>query len=162
MQLDQEITSSIPINKPQLHSRKCHHTYNGTRCLPQAVWIRSLRFGDPDALNQAHHHPLDLNRGDHCTLFYEILLYYQHNRACTIYRTPEDFRKLKGALGGGGGGHCNVHVVDTCNSSNSRDPVVEDVEDLQRFLCESIQKMGRSCIPLEYFLRRRVDDCGGV
>lgn len=39
--------------------------------------------------------------------------------------------------------------------------IVEDVEDLQAYLCEVISKKAKSCA-LEYFLRRRMEDCGGT
>lgn len=66
--------------RPQLHSRRYHHTYNGARCLPRALWIRSARVRDSGPV-------------------YEILLCYDHNRACTIYRTWDDFRRLRSGLG---------------------------------------------------------------
>lgn len=154
MQLDQkDSTLTVPLAKLQLHSRKCHHTYNATRQLPRALWIRSLRFGDSDFNAQ-----LDLTK--ECKLFYEVILYYDHNRACTLYRTPEDFRLLKSGIGklsrchGGGGS------VDLTTSAWEQ-TVVEDVEVLQHFLCEAISKKGKNCA-LEYFLRRRIDDCGGA
>lgn len=173
MQLEQPNPPVSSLARPQLHSRKCHHTYNATRCLPRAIWVRSLRISNPDLSMNNHQHQLrgcgaagygggDGDGGD-CALAYEILLYYQHNRACTIYRTPEDVRRLRlglgrlstslspswGGLGGGGGG-----------GSPGECMVVEDVEVLQRYLCEAIGKKGRDCA-LEYFLRRRMEDCDG-
>lgn len=141
--------SPVSLAKPQVHSRKCHHTYNATRELPRALWIRSLRFGDAD-FNQT----LDLTK--ECTLFYEIVLYYKHNRACTIFRTPDDFRMLKSGIG---------KLSKTQGSTEdewaaSCQPIVEDVEVLQHYLCEVISKKAKSCA-LEYFLRRRLEDCGG-
>lgn len=143
-----ESQSPIPLTKPQVHSRKCHHTYSATRQLPRALWIRSLRFGDAD-FNQK----LDLSQ--ECTLFYEIVLYYNHNRACTIYRTPDDIRVLKSGIG----------KLSRLHDSGSElvpwgQPVVEDVEVLQQYLCEVISKRAKNCA-LEYFLRRRMEDCGG-
>lgn len=140
----------VPLNKPQVHSRKCHHTYSATRQLPRALWIRSLRFGDAD-FNQT----LDLSK--ECMLFYEIVLYYDHNRACTIFRTPDDFRMLKSGIG---------KLSHTLGSKGDGlvswdQPVVEDVEVLQQYLCEVISKRAKSCA-LEYFLRRRLEDCGGA
>lgn len=145
--------ASLPLAKPQVHSRKCHHTYSATRQLPRALWIRSLRFGDAD-FNQE----LDLTK--ECTLFYEIVLYYDHNRACTIYRTPDDFRTLKSGIGKlqmsrRHGGDDDPHQAVPWGQ-----PVIEDVEVLQQYLCEIISKRAKSCA-LEYFLRRRMDDCGG-
>lgn len=113
--------------KPQLHSRRCHHTYNATRCLPRAVWIRSARVSGSGVV-------------------YEILLYYDHNRACTIYRTWDDFSKLRSGLGP----WRNAPAVRS----------VQDVGGAQSFLCEAVSKKGRE-VAMEYFLRRRIDDCGG-
>lgn len=90
-------------------------------------------------------------------LFYEIILYYKHNRACTIFRTPDDFRMLKSGIG----------KLSKTQGSTEQDefaadcqPIVEDVEVLQQYLCEVISKKSKSCA-LEYFLRRRLEDCGG-
>lgn len=178
MQLEQHDAPISSLARPQLHSRKCHHTYNATRCLPRAVWVRSLRINYinyPSLVRDKHRQPLHSHDGGSgeggdggaCTLAYEILLYYQHNRACTIYRTPQDVRRLRSglgrlssssssssssplrdALGGGGGGSPGECVM------------VEDVEALQLYLCEAIGKRGRDCA-LEYFLRRRMEDCDG-
>lgn len=146
---------TIPLAKPQFHSKKCHHTYNATRQLPRALWIRSLRFGDADFNEQ-----LDFSK--ECTLFYEVVLYFDHNRACTIYRTPDDFRLLRSGIGklsrcqsGGDEGEGDVHLVTGWGQT-----VVEDVDVLQRFLSEAISKKGKSCA-MEFFLRRRMEDCGG-
>lgn len=157
MQLDQHSKPTIPLGKLQLHSRKCHHTYNATRHLPKALWIRSLRFGDSD-FNQK----LDLHKDD-CVLFYEVILYYDHNRACTLYRTPDDFRLLKSGIGklsrcNGGG---SVDLTTSAPPAWGAQTGVEDVEVLQRFLCEAIRKKGKNCA-LEHFLRRRMEDCGGA
>lgn len=145
MQLELNSHPSNTLPKPQLHSRKCHHTYNATKCLPRAIWVRSLRFDDPD-LND------ELDVSGNCTLVYEILLFYNHNRACTIYRTPDDFRLLKSGLGRLS---CGEELA-----AASRVCLVEDVDVVQRYLCEAIKKKGRECA-LEYFLRRRMEDCGG-
>lgn len=118
--------------RPQLHSRRCHHTYNATRCLPRAVSVRSARArGDPPAAPPAA---------------YEIVLYYDHNRACTIYRTWDDLRRLRSGLGPWRG------APAPCSA--------RDVAAAQRFLCEAVSKKGRE-VAMEYFLRRRIDDCGG-
>ena len=116
------------LMKPQLHSRKYHHTYNATRCLPRAVWLRSARVRDS-------------------VLVYEVLLYYDHNRACTIYRTWDDLRRLKSGLGDW------KNAPPFCS--------MQDVEGVQRFLCEAVNKKGRA-VAMEYFLRRRIDDCAGA
>lgn len=167
----------ISANKPQLHSRKCHHTYNATRCLPSAVWIRSLRFGlDLDNSRPHSRHGSDYGSDDDeddrailgdndcaffsssCTVLYEIVLYYDHNRACTIYRTPEDFAKLKEAVGPA---KYRKWVPQQKTHGLAPSSAVEDVEDLQRLLSKTISRKGRDCPALEYFLRRRMNDCGG-
>lgn len=126
--------------KPQLHTKKCHQTYNGTRTLPRAIWIRSQHFRDPDPV------------------VYEILLYYKHNRACTIFRTAEDFRNLKYGIGRGTGDSPNFQLpAIRCVPGEEED----DVEVLQRYLCEAISKKRKEGA-LEYFLRRRGGDCGGA
>lgn len=117
--------------KPQFHSRKCHHTYNATRHLPQAVWIRAIR----------------VSKENPSAVVYEIVLCYNHNRACTIDRTWEDFQKLKSGLG------------SWRNAPTFSSP--KDIDGMQGFLCEAISKKGRE-IAMEFFLRRRMDDCGGA
>lgn len=131
-QQQQQPRAAIDPLKPQFHSRKCHHTYNATRHLPQAVWIRSAR--------------LTKDENDKSTVVYEVVLCYDHNRACTVSRTWEDFQKLKSGLAG------------WRNAPSFCSP--RDVDGLQRFLCEAISKKGRE-IAMEFFLRRRMDDCGG-
>ncbi|KAJ0121678.1 hypothetical protein J7T55_008845 [Diaporthe amygdali] len=116
--------------KPQFHSRKCHHTYNATRHLPKAVWIRAIR----------------LSKENPSTVLYEIVLCYEHNRACTINRSWEDFQKLKSGLG------------SWRNAPTFCSP--KDIDGLQNYLCEAINKKGRE-VAMEFFLRRRMDDCGG-
>ncbi|POS75617.1 hypothetical protein DHEL01_v205995 [Diaporthe helianthi] len=133
-QQQQQQQTRLAINplKPQFHSRKCHHTYNATRHLPQAVWIRSAR--------------LSKDENDSPTVIYEVVLCYDHNRACTVTRAWDDFQKLKSGLG------------TWRNAPAYSSP--RDVDGLQRFLCEAISNKGRE-IAMEFFLRRRMDDCGG-
>ncbi|KAF3764943.1 hypothetical protein M406DRAFT_331258 [Cryphonectria parasitica EP155] len=157
MQLDKSSPPAAARTKPQLHSRQCHYTYNGTRHLPRAIWIRSLRFDlDPDLLD-------DSTTTTSSSLTYEILLYYDHNRACTIYRSPEDFRRLKCAVGrlSTTAAAATTTTTTTTTTSISDERVVEDVEVLQRFLVEALRKKGGDWA-VEYFLRRRMDDCGGL
>ncbi len=136
---------SIPT-APQLHSLGNHDSYNGTRSLPTATWVRSPTVRPTTA--EQH------------TLVYEVVLYYRRNRACTIYRTRDDFAALRRGITG-----------LTSSSSSSLEslendvphPAVEDrssVDDLHGLLREAIAKHGGSCA-VEYFLRRRLGDCGG-
>lgn len=131
-QYQQQTRPAVNPLKPQFHSRKCHHTYNATRHLPQAVWIRSAR--------------LSKDENDSPTVVYEVVLCHEHNRACTVNRTWEDFQKLRSGLG------------SWRNAPSYSSP--RDVDGLQQFLCEAISKKGRE-IAMEFFLRRRMDDCGG-
>lgn len=124
--------ASSPLMKPQLHSRRCHHTYNATRCLPRAVWVKRSARAPSDPLAPP--------------VVYEIVLCYDHNRACTIYRTWDDLRRLRSGLGPWRG------APAPCSA--------RDVGAAQRFLCEAVSKKGRE-VAMEYFLRRRIDDCGG-
>jgi len=131
MQLKPDQVPAIPT-KPQFHSAKCHHTYNGTRVLPKASWVRSPTVRDT-------------GDGDYA-LVYEIVLYYKHNRACTIYRSWEDFTKLRN----------NLALWKNAAAFSSS----HDLGGLHRFLREAIAKRPRE-VAMEYFLRRRMGDCGG-
>lgn len=119
--------------KPQLHSSKHHHTYNGTRCLPITTWVRSPTVRATQL-------------GGDFTFAYEIILYYEHNRACTVYRTWDDFRTLRKAL----------RPWRDATSFNSE----LDVQGMHLFLREALAKRADDCA-VEYFLRRRMEDCGG-
>lgn len=182
MQLKTPQSRGPALAKPQVHSRSCHHTYNATRKLPRAIWIRSLRFDLDSIINQQNnnnysHEDASYNNTD-SALCYEILLYYDHNRACTIYRSPEDFRRLKYSIGqlpvSSSSSNNNNKKKKTSRSVSSDDSdstddevlpadecVVEDVEVLQRYLVQAVEKKRGDCA-LEYFLRRRMEDCGGV
>ena len=118
--------------KPQLHSAKCHHTYNGTRTLPITTWVRSPTVRE--------------NEFGEYLLAIEIVLYYDHNRACVIYRTFDDIQRLRDNIG-------SWKNMATISSS-------EDIRGMHRFLREALAKQPRACA-LEYFLRRRMGDCGG-
>ncbi|KAG6363050.1 hypothetical protein INS49_008145 [Diaporthe citri] len=88
-----------------------------------------------------------LGKENPSTVVYEVVLCYPHNRACTINRTWEDFQKLKSGLG------------SWRNAPTFCSP--KDIDGLQSFLCEAISKKGRE-VAMEFFLRRRMDDCGGA
>ncbi|PSR74784.1 hypothetical protein BD289DRAFT_211687 [Coniella lustricola] len=185
MQLKTPQSRGPALPKPQVHSRQCHHTYNATRKLPRAIWIRSLRFDldsivydSSDKQGESSYSDEDAYNHDK-SLCYEILLYYDHNRACTIYRSPEDFRRLKYSVGklpisppsSSGNGKMRMTAKGArsdCDDSSTDEEVasadesaVEDVEVLQRYLVRAVEKKRGDCA-LEYFLRRRMDDCGGV
>lgn len=133
--------SSIP-NKPQLHSRRhhCTATYNPTKCMPSNSWVRGLTLIQ-DSSNSRN--PQDL----HFTLVYEIVLFYSANRACTIYRTWDDFERLRKTIG------------PWKNAPRYEDQ--NDIVGLHLFLREAMTKKPRECA-MAYFLKRRMEDCGGV
>lgn len=79
-------------------------------------------------------------------MVYEILLYFGHNRACTIYRSWDDFKTLRRGL--------TPWKRPTAFCSPN------DVRSLDKFLREALVKRPHECA-MEYFLRRRIDDCGG-
>ncbi|KAB5580665.1 hypothetical protein GE09DRAFT_447570 [Coniochaeta sp. 2T2.1] len=122
-----------PISTSLLfHSRKRHDSYNGTRHLPISTWVRSPTIRATEY-------------GEH-VLVYEIVLCYGHNRACTIFRTWDDFKTLKRGLS-------TWKRATEFYSPN-------DILALDRFLREALAKRPRECA-MEYFLRRRMEDCAG-
>ena len=121
-----------PVPKPQFHSSKCHQTYNGSKVLPVNVWVRS------PTVHEVEH-------GEY-VLLYEIVLFYRHNRACVIYRDWDDLQRLKRTMG--------LWKGATTFSTPC------DALGMQRFIRQAIIKQPRDCA-LEYFLRRRMDDCAG-
>ncbi|KAH8889565.1 hypothetical protein GQ53DRAFT_748267 [Thozetella sp. PMI_491] len=114
--------------RPQIHSAKHHHTYSGAKYLPVAVWVMSPTIRT--TITAEH------------TLVYEVRLYYKRNRACTIYRSWDDFKYLR--LG--------VPYRESLSE--------DDADGLHNFLWHAISKHGTSCA-VEYFLRRRMEDCSG-
>lgn len=64
--------------RPQVHTRRNHDTYDGTHHLPLAVHVCPR----PDGRERC----------------FSITLFYAHNRACEIYRSPDDFLALHRAL----------------------------------------------------------------
>jgi hypothetical protein len=125
------IVDSLP-EKPLLHSRKHHDNYNGARCLPTSVWLQS---------STSH-----LTEYGDYRIVYEIVLFYDHQRACTIRRTWDDFMALRRGL--------PPWKRQTTFTSQ------HDAHGMQAFLGEALMKRPRECA-LEYFLRRRMEDCTG-
>lgn len=73
-----------------------------------------------------------------------MTLFYPQNRACTIFRKHDDFVALERGLpirGPSASGE-RIHVLD-----------------FQKFLEEAVAKCPKECA-MEYFLRRRMGDCG--
>jgi hypothetical protein len=122
--------------KPQNHSHKHHNTYNGTHNLPLSVGVK--RATAASRPNQPDHNNRCEGR------LYAVTLFYQHNRACTIFRSHDDLVALerglpiRGPSAAGG----KIHVPD-----------------FQKFLEEAVTKCPKECA-MEYFLRRRMGDCG--
>jgi hypothetical protein len=119
--------------KPQVHSRKHHSSYHGTKHYPYAAWVRSPTIRSTYLEGAS-------------TLVYEIVLYYRHNRACRIFRTWEDFSRLIGP--------------QSLNGWMEADGIApeQNIERLHRFLSDLIQKKKEDCA-VEFFLRRRLEDC---
>ncbi|KAK0734129.1 hypothetical protein B0T26DRAFT_746081 [Lasiosphaeria miniovina] len=142
-----------PPAKPQIHSYKNHHTYNGVAQLPVATSVRRSPAGlrqlsAPDGCGGEEHAA--------AVVVYDVVLYYAGNRACTIYQTLDDFAVLgrgrgRGAVplpGSGSGSGCG------CSSR------LTAARDLDQLLRDALAKRSRDC-GVEYFLRRRLGDCGG-
>ncbi|KAK1752393.1 hypothetical protein QBC47DRAFT_404727 [Echria macrotheca] len=138
-------------NKPQLHSHK-HHSqaaYNGSRHLPLSTRIRR---------SAAHHfhlyHSLLSNPSDDDDIpqrrepVFEVTLFYARNRACTLFRTREDFDALVAGSG-----------IPPLKREGWKGRGKVDVGFLERVLGEAIAKRPGECA-VEYFLRRRMGDCG--
>ncbi|KAK3394127.1 hypothetical protein B0H63DRAFT_37212 [Podospora didyma] len=125
---------SVP-SKPQLHSRKHHHTYNSTRHLPIATLVRY-----PAVRRQTAGH------GSEYALVYEVMLYYERNRACTIYRSLADFARLRKGL--------MMPLPEIIVNHDTGSSI------LDLLLRQVLAKRPRECA-VEYFLRRRMSDCGG-
>ncbi|KAJ2900515.1 hypothetical protein MKZ38_002420 [Zalerion maritima] len=174
----------LPIiqTKPQVHSRKLHHTYNACKVLPVSASVRAASLSSPattpttspccrqqkppatttflfgnddfsatlmldiggDASGHPGHPAITAEEND---TLYEIVLYYSHNRACTIYRTWEDFTLLYRNLPRWRGA---PRLVEDAGPN--------DVLALHLFLQAAIVKRPRA-VGLEFFLRRRMGDC---
>lgn len=157
----------IPI-KPQVHTRKCHLDYNGTALLPLASWVRGTTVLEPPSLGDADTSGSDSDSESLSstsqsrsstpttstpsssagapTVVYEILLYYEHNRACTIYRTWEDFEHLRRTI--------------TPFRSRTRVAGPGDIQGLHHYFKEALAKRPKDTA-VEFFLRRRMEDCSG-
>ncbi|KAJ1333460.1 hypothetical protein MN608_03450 [Microdochium nivale] len=137
--------SDFQLDRLQVHSRKHHHIYNGSGRLPVDTWVRS---GTVVALDD------DPTDPRHCSidhmLIYEVVLYFGNNRACTISRSRADFERLRRSIAPWKTG------PPSCIPRDHNDASV-----LHRFLREALLHRPRDCA-LEYFLRRRMEDCGGT
>ncbi|TPX11219.1 uncharacterized protein E0L32_001037 [Thyridium curvatum] len=124
--------------RPQVHSSKHHHTYNGVRSVPSATWVRS------QAARQAQ--PESPMKEEALVVHYEVILYYPRNRACTIHRTLEDFEQLRQSM------------PELKDSSSEASADGDTLASLDSFLRNAVRKR-RDAVALEYFLRRRIGDC---
>ncbi|KAI1079420.1 hypothetical protein F5B20DRAFT_543463 [Whalleya microplaca] len=134
MHIHIDITPMFP-SKPQLHSKKYHHIYNGVAHLPVRSWVRGPIIDTTDC--------------DDCAsvYIYEIEICFARNRSCTLYRDWEDFERLRKT------------ITPWRDAVRYKDR--DDVSGLHQFIREALAKRPRDCA-LEYFLRRRIDDCDGL
>ena len=98
--------------KPQLHTHKNHHTYDGAHQLPQSTHVRLIPDHSDNTINNTNPTNRTTTRKTSKTRKtktktetdppaprYAITLHYAHNRACEIYRTSHDMDILRRALG---------------------------------------------------------------
>ncbi|GAB1310395.1 PX domain-containing protein [Madurella fahalii] len=83
---------STPTGKPQLHTSKNHDTYNGVHHLPIATHV-CVPATTTNNNNQPHGSSQQEQQRP-CS----ITLFYEHNRACEIYRSLDEFSNLSRAL----------------------------------------------------------------
>ncbi|KAK3336479.1 hypothetical protein B0T19DRAFT_40078 [Cercophora scortea] len=153
--------SPIP-SRPQLHSRKHHHTYNGIHSLPTSTQVRpsSSPSSNPPPLTNTHEagaEPEAILRPA-----YEVTLYYAHNRACTIYRTSDDFATLRNGLTAWQDAPA-LRKPEEQQQEQQQAPhgsAQDESQYLDHFLREALAKRPYECA-MEFFLRRRMGDCEG-
>ncbi|TLD22821.1 hypothetical protein PspLS_07635 [Pyricularia sp. CBS 133598] len=123
-------------SRPQVHSMRYHvkNVYVGTTTMPSAFSVRPAS-GASDADE---------------TSDYIVELLYHRNRACSLYRTEDDFRALISGI-------LSNNVVPNMPSLTSP----PRVQDLEAALALAIRADRTGCA-VEYFLRRRMEDCGGT
>lgn len=144
--------------RPQVHSQKLHHTYNACKVLPVAACVRTARRCEPTAAYLSTLDRGEQQRRDDSDVeafffgvedadeSYEIVLYYDHNRACTIYRSWEDFLLL----------YRNLRPWRGAPKLEEAGP--NDVLAIHLFLKDAIVRRA-GAVALEFFLRRRMGDC---
>ncbi|KAK3957102.1 hypothetical protein QBC32DRAFT_366485 [Pseudoneurospora amorphoporcata] len=156
------------IFKPQLHTQKNHNSYNGTRTLPIATRVRPLHkpTSNYDSRPQdKDDQKLESNRilTEEESPLYEITLYYPHNRACTIYRSRQDFWLLRTGLSSRSSSSAPQrlstppsHNIAKCEDDSKE---VAKWDSLLRKGLERFAKNGHGRYSVEWFLRRRLGDC---
>ncbi|KAK3498012.1 uncharacterized protein B0T23DRAFT_99257 [Neurospora hispaniola] len=169
---DLEGTSKTPESrsktrlKPQLHTQKNHNCYNGTRTLPIATLVRPQHNSTPDSDSQPQREDKPKSESkthkDESPL-YEVTLYYPHNRACTIYRSREDFWLLRTGLLSSSSSTAPqpLATLPTENKEESEGDS-EDVDKWDAMLKEALKRFktsGHGRHSVEWFLRRRLGDC---
>ncbi|KXX74931.1 hypothetical protein MMYC01_207824 [Madurella mycetomatis] len=83
---------STPTGKLRLHTHKNHVTYNGTLHLPIGIHVCV-----PATINNSYkNHAYNPSRREQQP--FSITLLYEHNRACEIYRSLDEFVTLSRAL----------------------------------------------------------------
>ncbi|KAI6372416.1 hypothetical protein MCOR25_003737 [Pyricularia grisea] len=121
--------------RPKVHSMRYHssNVYVGTTTMPSAFSVRPASgTSNPDDTSD-----------------YIVELFYHRNRACSLYRTEDDFRALVSGI-------MSSNVVPNMPSLTSP----PRVQDLEAALALAIRADRTGCA-VEYFLRRRMEDCGG-
>ncbi|KAH6650791.1 hypothetical protein F5144DRAFT_598215 [Chaetomium tenue] len=199
--------TAAPVPKPQIHTHKNHHTYNGTLKLPQSTHVRIITEPPADNHNSSNN---TRTKPDPRTPRYVITLHYPHNRACELYRTALDMKILQRALhvpahskpikinntssskpapttttttttaGEGGQGQVSegrekeppckrtCSCPCACAAAERQCDYAREAAAVQLMLGQALGKMeaaggeenGRVGVPMEWFLRRRLGDCG--
>ncbi|TLS28192.1 hypothetical protein PpBr36_00156 [Pyricularia pennisetigena] len=121
--------------RPKIHSMRYHarNVYVGTTTMPSAFSVRPASgIGNVDETSD-----------------YVVELFYHRNRACNLHRTEDDFRALVSGI-------LSNNVVPNMPSLTSP----PRIQDLEAALALAIRADRTGCA-VEYFLRRRMEDCGG-
>lgn len=161
------------ILKPQLHTQKNHSSYNGTRTLPIATRVRRQNKPptlDPDSQTQDNgdqkrksKRRSKLRRTEDESPLYEVTLYYPHNRACTIYRSREDFWLLRTGISSRSSSAApqplSTPPSDGIKKCEDETKEVAKWDSLLRKGLERFAKNGHGRYSVEWFLRRRLGDC---
>ncbi|KAJ4388398.1 hypothetical protein N0V85_007598 [Neurospora sp. IMI 360204] len=158
--------------KPQLHTQKNHNSYNGTRTLPIATRVRAQHKPRPDSDSEARDKDRPKGKSKRKSKsrsqedespVYEITLYYPHNRACTIYRSREDFSLLRTGLSSRSSSTAPQPLATqppyNKTEGEGGPKEVAKWDSLLRKALERFAKSGHGRHSVEWFLRRRLGDC---
>lgn len=158
--------------KPQIHTQKNHSSYNGTRTLPIATRVRPRPDTKSEHDCQAQYKDQRKRKSkrksritgqDDESPLYEVTLYYPHNRACTIYRSREDFSLLRTGLHSRSSSTAPQPLatppLDNTTETEADPKEVARWDSLLRKAIERFAKNGHGRYSVEWFLRRRLGDC---